>query len=495
MLDKNQHQSTGNDCLAIQAGRDANINIGHTASEVEKIVQTSVNALKSNFEEQLNNLRGDKLFIEEQLKEAIRALALKSLDTNESDASKLKFENALRLIKDGNTSKAESLFLEIEESELKSIEASTKKIVDAALNRGALAFMRDTNSSISAYERALKLDPSNLVAIGHLARLFMRTGNYTRSENLYLQLLSIAKKNKQHDWVASAYHSLGQVNFCKGKLRKSHEMLNISLKTMQTHGNLIGTPNIYLEITNIHIEQENLPQAKIIIEKLISIAVKTNDENLLARSNTTKGIIYSKLREYIIAEEALTHALNYYKNKDTENLEGLAEAYGNLGIVYKNKGDLPLAEKMYTESLKLETQLSRKSGMASDLVNIANLHNLKKEYDLAISKCQEALKIANEIDSKSSLALAHASLGSIYFSKENFSLAKENYNISCEHEKKSGNPHGEIKQLINLSAAYLALNEYKPSLACLKKAKLISIKHNHNNQTKSIRDHIKNLSK
>ncbi|WP_460155764.1 tetratricopeptide repeat protein [Pseudomonas sp. S2_H10] len=493
MLNKNQHQSTGNDCLAIQAGRDANINIGHTASEVEKIVQISVNALKSNFEEQLKNLTGDKLFIEEQLKVAIRALALKSLDANENDASKLKFENALTLIKDGNTSKAESLFLEIEESELKSIEASTKKVVDAALNRGALAFMRDTNSSISAYERVLKLEPNNLIAIGHLARLFMRKGNFTRSENLYFQLLSIAQKNKQHDWVASAYYSLGQVNFCKGELRKSHEMLNISLKIMQSHGNLIGISSIYLEIINIHIEQSNLSQAKDITEKLISIAAETDDQDLLARSNATKGIIHSKLNEYVIAEEALTFSLNYYK--DTENLEGLAEAYGNLGIVYKNKGDFPLAEKMYTASLKLETQLSRKSGIASDLANIANLHKLKKEYDLALTKCQEALKIANEIKSKSSLAMVHASLGGIYFSKENFLLAKENYEISRKYERESGNTYRETEQLINLSTTHSALNEYSLSLACLKKAKAISIKHNHASQTKLIRDRIKTLSR
>lgn len=485
---KNQSLTAGDGCLVAQAGRDAIINVGYTASDIEGIVKVSLDAFKSGFEAQMETLKGDKLFVEQQLKEAIKALALKSMDVNESSASRSKYEQALELIKEGNTSEAELLFLDIERAEQNNIESSGQKIVEAALHRGALAFMRDTSSSMSAFEKVLELEPENFIAKAHLARLLMRVGKYVKSENLYLQILNAAKANKQYEWVASAYHALGQVSFCKGELEKSLDMQIRAMKILQEMGDLSGVSSVLLEIANVHVGQEDFSPAKKIIEKLIKLAVELDDDGLMARGNAIKGVMYSKLNLYAIAEESLLLSLKFYEK--TENLEGMAEAYGNLGVLYKNKSDFVLAEKMYTMSLEIEVKLSRKRGIVSDLVNIANLHNQKGESDLALKRCLEAHDVAVELKSNTTHAAVYASLGGIYFNREEFSLAKENYEISCAFEKAAGNFFGEAKQLVNLSAVLFSLGTKKQALICLKKAKSISKKYKHIKLNKQLNEQI-----
>ena len=52
-------------------------------------------------------------------------------------------------------------------------------------------------------------------------------------------------------------------------------------------------------------------------------------------------------------------------------LEGMANHYGNLGLVFIDRGDLEGAEAMHRKSLAIEEKLGRLEGMASDYGNLA----------------------------------------------------------------------------------------------------------------------------
>ena len=45
--------------------------------------------------------------------------------------------------------------------------------------------------------------------------------------------------------------------------------------------------------------------------------------------------------------------------------EGMASAYGNLGILYAIRGELDRAEEMYRKSLELNEALGHKEGIAA----------------------------------------------------------------------------------------------------------------------------------
>ncbi len=59
--------------------------------------------------------------------------------------------------------------------------------------------------------------------------------------------------------------------------------------------------------------------------------------------------------------------------------EGMASNYGNLGNVYKTRGDLKAAEEMYEKSLAIFTSIGNKIMIRKVRSSIKQLTRLRKE--------------------------------------------------------------------------------------------------------------------
>ena len=63
--------------------------------------------------------------------------------------------------------------------------------------------------------------------------------------------------------------------------------------------------------------------------------------------------------------------------------EGMARQYGNLGIVYKTRGELDRAEAMYLKSLEIDEAQERKEGMAISYGNLGILYKAREDMPAA----------------------------------------------------------------------------------------------------------------
>lgn len=70
-----------------------------------------------------------------------------------------------------------------------------------------------------------------------------------------------------------------------------------------------------------------------------------------------------------------------------------ANAYGNLGNVYKTRGKLERAEEMYHKALRINESLSSKEGMARDYGNLGNVYQMRGELERAEEMHLKALEI------------------------------------------------------------------------------------------------------
>ena len=86
--------------------------------------------------------------------------------------------DALQALSEGNTKKAISL-LE------KSAQLRTEKVAQDWVDIGNIAFLNNSLKALNAYQNAIRLDPSSLVAWDVLGRILFRLG---RLEVLYVQL-------------------------------------------------------------------------------------------------------------------------------------------------------------------------------------------------------------------------------------------------------------------------------------------------------------------
>ena len=202
---------------------------------------------------------------------------------------------------------------------------------------------------------------------------------------------------------------------------------------------------------------------------------KTKGVNKEWESITTgnMGIVYKTKGE-------LDKALEYYGkalelNEELGRKEGMAIQLGNIGIVHKIKGELDKALEYHGKALELNEELGRKEGIAADLGNIGIVYQIKRELDKALEYHGKALELDEELRRKEGIAADLGNIGIVYGIKGELKKALEYLENALELYEELGSKEGMANQLLNIGIVYLnkrelnkALEYFEGALAILK---------------------------
>ncbi|MFC1890597.1 tetratricopeptide repeat protein, partial [Thermodesulfobacteriota bacterium] len=122
------------------------------------------------------------------------------------------------------------------------------------------------------------------------------------------------------------------------------------------------------------------------------------------------GRLQNRYGELAQAEQAFRKVLG----ESTNNKIWSAVAYGNLGILYKTRGDLEQAEVMHRKALVIDEELGHKEGMAKDYGNLGNLYNIRGDLEQAEAMYRKSLVINEELSRKQGMASNYGNLGILY---------------------------------------------------------------------------------
>jgi tetratricopeptide (TPR) repeat protein len=125
---------------------------------------------------------------------------------------------------------------------------------------------------------------------------------------------------------------------------------------------------------------------------------------------------------------------------------GIVKSIGNLGLVYKEKGDYPKALEYLLRALKINEELNNKSGIAANLINIALIYAEQKDAEKALDYSLRSLKIMEELGNQGRIASVLGNIGTMYDMQDKHSLALKYCLRALEINKKLGN-----KQMIGVS--------------------------------------------
>ena len=71
---------------------------------------------------------------------------------------------------------------------------------------------------------------------------------------------------------------------------------------------------------------------------------------------------------------------------------------GNIGLIYRAKGDLDNALKCHQDALKIDREIGYKQGEASDLGNIGLIYSDKGDLDKALKYLRDAIEILDRFN-------------------------------------------------------------------------------------------------
>jgi len=176
---------------------------------------------------------------------------------------------------------------------------------------------------------------------------------------------------------------------------------------------------------------------------------------------------------YLIRKTDTTLALDYaYQAIELADIESngiqIAEAYSNIGHIYKYANNYSKSFEFYEKSYNLKLQLIDKyskdesfySSLSQNLINIGNLFYFQGIYDQAVNYHLESMRYSEEHGINDKLALSLTTLGAIYKTQSKYDLALEMFFRANDIYTADSNFNELGPVLNNIGATYGDLKDY-----------------------------------
>ncbi len=206
----------------------------------------------------------------------------------------------------------------------------------------------------------------------------------------------------------------------------------------------------------------------------LDLAVEIDDKRGMAAAYNNLGISY---RNY----GALDNALEYYlKSQEAyeaiQNKQGTAVIKNNIGNLYSSMGDFTKAVRYFEESSKLLVELSDTSKIIGSLHNLGNLHAELKKYDEAIGYYRDAFELSKK--ARAPLVDVLNNLGNMYFKERNHEMAVQYYKQALALARRNEDVFTRINVMTNLGEAFLKNSQIESAQTYLDSALALCAENN-----------------
>lgn len=140
--------------------------------------------------------------------------------------------------------------------------------------------------------------------------------------------------------------------------------------------------------------------------------------------------------------------------------QGKANAFNGLGESYEAQGYYPLALEHHFKALKIREQMRDNRAMASSYNNIGNIYISLGDYPSALEQHFKALKIREKIGDKHSMANSYNNIGFIYYEEGDYPSALEYHFKSLKIVKDLDDKDWMALSYSSIGEVYLELKEY-----------------------------------
>ncbi len=158
---------------------------------------------------------------------------------------------------------------------------------------------------------------------------------------------------------------------------------------------------------------------------------------------------------YKYANEALELA------KSIKYKQGIAEAYNNLGIYFRENGMYDVASEYHFKSLEIMESIKNKNGIARCYNLIGIIYYYMHDFDQSLKYYIKALNINIEQNDTKWIGGNYNNIGMIYEIKGNYKKALEYYKKSLEINQQLGNKNWIANNYGNIGSLYEKMGDPK----------------------------------
>jgi LytS/YehU family sensor histidine kinase len=297
---------------------------------------------------------------------------------------------------------------------------------------------------------------------------------YSQTENdeFYKQVDSIlSKRPKNYSALESAFSSIKQDTI------KMSYLVHKSAKSDYKEGECYALNSLGTSFRNISLYDDAISmhtRALRISREIENLEMEVYSLNML-------GVDYRRM-------DAIRSALDYHKEaldlaeaetKPTLQLErSIAVSQNSMGNIYLALKQYDLALEQFHKSLKVETRLNNRLGLAINNHNIGFAKENKGFLKEALEYYQKSLMFNNEIESEIGQVICYNSIGKIYILQEDYDTALPIINQALEKALSLNDQYYIATSYLNLGLVLLKKEQYNASKEILTRALAIAKKYN-----------------
>ncbi len=183
----------------------------------------------------------------------------------------------------------------------------------------------------------------------------------------------------------------------------------------------------------------------------------SSDKRMAATNLSNIGTVYYEMGNYPLAIENLLEGLHL--SEELDDKAGISRVTNNLGNVYLRQKNNEKALEYYSYSVQIKEELGDADGMANGFNNIGLVHENLKQYDLAIENLLKSARLGEENGNLMAMSRANGNLGSIYTQMGRYEEALNYLNGTIEVKRDIDDRDGLSHALLYRGQTYLALGQ------------------------------------
>ena len=204
----------------------------------------------------------------------------------------------------------------------------------------------------------------------------------------------------------------------------------------------------------------------------LKLAEELNERHKTARSLGQLGILYRMKGDIEKAMEFHKKQLNISEEIEDEKMKSLA--IGNMGVAYFETGHYDKGLDCHRKVLEIYRKLEDKKGIAKALSNISNIYLDQGKYEEAISNNEKSLSISAESNDKIGISITLTNLGLIFFYQGKLDKAMEYLEKSLKINREIGDRRVESEIIKNMGMVNAESGKFGKARICFEQCLNIS---------------------
>lgn len=249
----------------------------------------------------------------------------------------------------------------------------------------------------------------------------------------------LAEKTHNLIYLSNACTELGWSYYVLGNYPVALENFLEALKISENIKDWKNISTALGNIGSIYLDQKDFNKAREYYSQALTIDQKNGNRKWIASDISNLGIIYMTEGDYNKALEFYLKALKI--NKEIDNKKEISTNLGNIGNVYYKLGEntinnnkmsdslFNIAASYYSEAIKIDEELGRKTGIAIKLGNLGQLFTKMKKYPEAEIYLKRAITLTDSIGAIDLLDNWHLNLSELYEITNNPKKALEQHKL------------------------------------------------------------------